>query len=115
MLIQPCTGRHGVPAKRRVTAARSSHDSLYLATSEDGNDERKQKDLVLPMESGRALAVAFLESAIGISTGRPVEENDAFDSLAPDESFEERVSDFHDESTRLQQLRTVPGRRRRKV
>jgi hypothetical protein len=51
---------------------------------------------ILPIESGRALAVTFLESAIGISTGRPTEE-DEFDSLAPDENFEERIADFHDE------------------
>jgi len=51
---------------------------------------------VLPMDTGRALAVAYLESAIGIDTGRPTEE-DAFDLVAPDEHQEERMSDFHDE------------------
>jgi Vam6/Vps39-like protein vacuolar protein sorting-associated protein 39 len=51
---------------------------------------------VLPLESGRALAVTFLESAIGISSGRPTEE-DEFDFLAPDKDFEERVANFHDE------------------
>lgn len=50
----------------------------------------------LPMDSGRALCVAFLESAIGINTGRP-SESDAFDSLAPDEQVEESITDFHDE------------------
>lgn len=53
-------------------------------------------DDTLPMNSGRALAVAFLESAIGIETGRPTEE-DEFDSLAPDETSEERIADYHDE------------------
>ena len=57
-----------------------------------GDDEGE----VLPMNSGRSLAVSFLESAIGITTGRPTEE-DEFDSLPNDESVEERISDFHDE------------------
>ncbi len=51
---------------------------------------------VLPMDTGRALAIAYLESAIGIDTGRPTEE-DAFDLVAPDEHQEERIADFHDE------------------
>ena len=61
-----------------------------------GNSNSRDMITVLPLESGRALAVTFLESAIGISTGRPTEE-DEFDSLAPDENFEERVANFHDE------------------
>lgn len=51
---------------------------------------------ILPMDTGRALTVAYLESAIGIDTGRPTEE-DAFDLVAPDEHQEERIADFHDE------------------
>jgi hypothetical protein len=51
---------------------------------------------VLPMDTGRALAVAYLESAVGVDTGRPTEE-DAFDLVAPDEHQEERIADFHDE------------------
>jgi hypothetical protein len=50
----------------------------------------------LPLESGRALAVAYLESAIGIATDRPTDD-DEFDLLPPDESFEERIANFHDE------------------
>ena len=61
----------------------------HESSSPSGNED-------LPMDSGRALCVAFLESAIGINTGRPTEK-DAFDSLAPDESAEERIADFHDE------------------
>ena len=61
-----------------------------------GSAHPRDINAVLPLESGRALAVTFLESAIGISTGRPTEE-DEFDSLAPDENFEERVANFHDE------------------
>lgn len=51
---------------------------------------------VLPLDTGRALAITYLESAIGINTGRPTEE-DAFDLVAPDEQQEERIADFHDE------------------
>jgi len=54
----------------------------------------------LPLESGRALAVAYLESAIGISTGRPTV-TDAFDSLPQDESFAEQVANLHDELSYL--------------
>ena len=50
----------------------------------------------LPMNTGRALAVAYLESAVGIDTGRPTEE-DVFDLVASNEDQEERIADFHDE------------------
>ena len=70
------------------------YDSKETLSSDDavGSD----MDTVLPIESGRALAVTFLESAIGITTGRPTE-GDEFDNLAPDEGFEERLANFHDE------------------
>jgi hypothetical protein len=60
---------------------------------ENAKDEDEE---VLPMDSGRALAVTFLESAIGISNNRPTEE-DEFDVLQSDEYMEERIADFHDE------------------
>lgn len=53
-------------------------------------------DGVLPLESGRALAVTYLESAIGIETGRPTED-DVFETLPPDQQLEEQVIGFHDE------------------
>jgi hypothetical protein len=62
----------------------------------DEIEEDAETTGLLPLESGRALAVTYLESAIGISTNRP--EEDEFDLL--DKSFEyseERLSDFHDE------------------
>jgi hypothetical protein len=67
-----------------------------LTAEEDANDNQSS----LPLESGRAIAVAFLESALGISTGRPTDE-DEFDLLPPDESHEERVSNLHDELSYL--------------
>jgi len=54
----------------------------------------------LPLDSGRALAVSYLESAVGISTGRPISEG-AFDTLRKDEGFEERVISLHDELSYL--------------
>jgi hypothetical protein len=53
-------------------------------------------DGILPLEAGRALAVSYLESAIGINSDRPTEE-DEFDMLPGDESHEEHVANFHDE------------------
>ena len=53
-----------------------------------------------PLDSGRALAVSYLESAIGIETGRTAD-SEEFDSLPPDRDLEERMSDFHDELSLL--------------
>lgn len=50
----------------------------------------------LPMESGRALAISYLESAIGIDNGRPTEA-DEFDNLPLDQSTEDSIASFHDE------------------
>lgn len=89
---------------RKETA--TSPPSSLLSNSEDGemtskstvdDDDREDANLtVLPLESGRALAVAFLESAMGIATGRPSEQ-DEFDSLPMGDDFVERMADFHDE------------------
>jgi Vam6/Vps39-like protein vacuolar protein sorting-associated protein 39 len=57
---------------------------------------KEEDDDTLPMKSGRALTVTFLESAIGISTSRPIEQ-DEFDAIKSDEYMAERVADFHDE------------------
>ena len=54
----------------------------------------------LPLESGRALAVTYLESAIGISAGRPIND-EAFEMLPKDDNFEERAADLHDELSYL--------------
>ena len=54
----------------------------------------------LPLESGRALVIAFLESAIGIENGR-VEEGDEYESLPADSKLERQVADFHDELSLL--------------
>ena len=52
----------------------------------------------LSLESGRALAVSYLRSAIGISTGRPADEDDElFGTLPVDADLEEHLANFHDE------------------
>ena len=52
---------------------------------------------VLPLESGRALAVSFLRSAIGISTGRPADLIDTYEHNPLDPEYEQHVSNIHDE------------------
>jgi hypothetical protein len=50
----------------------------------------------LPLESGRALAVTVLQSAIGITSARPLDD-DVFDSLPVDPQWETTIANFHDE------------------
>eukprot|EP00934_Nitzschia_sp_Nitz4_P005995 Nitzschia sp. Nitz4//scaffold68_size99682//22254//25922//NITZ4_004556-RA/size99682-processed-gene-0.36-mRNA-1//-1//CDS//3329556569//5985//frame0 len=78
---------HPVYPARVVQLLKSIQPSVHEVTVEAES---------LPMDTGHALAVAYLESAVGISTGRPTEEG-AFDLVAPDEDQEERITDFHDE------------------
>ena len=73
---------------------RVSPDTLEIGSS------MSEDTAVLPLETGRALAVTYLESAIGISTGRPTTE-DAFDTLPADETIEEREANAHDELSYL--------------
>jgi hypothetical protein len=54
----------------------------------------------LPLHSGRALAVTYLESAIGIATGRPAQADDTSFNESSGE-LNERVSDMHDELSYL--------------
>ncbi|OEU14510.1 hypothetical protein FRACYDRAFT_241057 [Fragilariopsis cylindrus CCMP1102] len=89
-------------APRVVQLLKSIKPVIAYPSSQNDSSDRDEivEDVettgLLPLESGRALAVTYLESAIGISTNRP--EEDEFDLL--DKSFEyseERLSDFHDE------------------
>lgn len=59
-------------------------------------DTGRNASLLLPLESGRSVAISFIRSAIGIETNRPADE-DEFNSLASDPDHEEQVSNFHDE------------------
>ena len=72
-----------------------SPDSLDIDSSVSAEDSAP-----LPLETGRALAVTYLESAIGISSGRPTTE-DAFDALPSDDTIEEREANIHDELSYL--------------
>jgi Vam6/Vps39-like protein vacuolar protein sorting-associated protein 39 len=81
------------------------YDAITPSHYDDVNDEievtfQNEGAADLPLDSGRALAVSYLESAVGISTGRPVSEG-AFDSLGKDETFEERAACLHDELSYL--------------
>ena len=78
-----------------VQLLKSINPAAHRSSAKE-EEETNETDHVLPIESGRALAVTFLESAIGISSDRPTEE-DEFDMLQPDEYREERLADFHDE------------------
>jgi hypothetical protein len=59
-------------------------------------DDTDDGSLALPLDSGRALAVTFLRSAIGISKGRSADFED-LDTSALDADLEEHVANFHDE------------------
>ena len=79
------------------TVAYDAKDESALG---DYAEVAKSDKTPLPLESGRALAVSYLESAIGILTDRPPSE-EAFDSLPADEHFEERIANLHDELSYL--------------
>eukprot|EP00797_Seminavis_robusta_P019815 Sro2_g001680.2 (1216) ;mRNA; r:222963-226610 len=96
--IQPVIP-YGSARKDRLVSTNPSLLSDGDVTPKSTLDEDDGGDVgltILPLESGRALAVTFLESALGIATGRPSEE-DEFDSLPMEDGFVERVADFHDE------------------
>ena len=65
-------------------------------SSSDEIEDHMEASGMLPLESGRALAATYLESAIGVSTNRPEEEQ--FDLLGKSNEYaDEQLSDFHDE------------------
>lgn len=74
-------------------------DRSFTLSTDDEVDQFRDT-APLPLESGRSLAVTYLDSAIGISSGRPTAE-DAFDVLPPDEAVEERAANMHDELSYL--------------
>jgi hypothetical protein len=84
--------------------------SINPAIPYDKDPSLPLEDQSLPLESGRALVVTYIESAIGIATGRPTEP-DQFGTLPSNEDFEERVANFHDELS-FQLLEGVIAERR---
>lgn len=94
---------HAVYPFQVVELLKSIHPAVPFDAKEVGltsDEDTSGSSTALPLETGRAIAVAFLESALGISTGRPTDE-DEFDLLPPDESNEERVANLHDELSYL--------------
>jgi tetratricopeptide (TPR) repeat protein len=86
-------------AKQVLQLLKSIHPSVPDAGSEANAASPSNGSLdkqTMPLDSGRAMSIFFLESATGISTGRPAEA-DEFDSLPPDRELEERAADLHDE------------------
>ncbi|VEU33834.1 unnamed protein product [Pseudo-nitzschia multistriata] len=78
------------------TKLSSKDNSAYADAQDEIEIENDEGSGILPLESGRALAVSFLESSVGISTHRP-EENE-FDLLGKSMEYaQDVVSDFHDE------------------
>lgn len=55
----------------------------------------------LPLQSGRALAVTYLESAIGIATGRPSQSGETSFHPECQSDSDERKADMHDELSYL--------------
>jgi hypothetical protein len=60
------------------------------------DEPTKYDNVPLPLNTGRALAVIYLESAIGIHTGRPTQK-DAFDFLPTDQAVDDLTAGLHDE------------------
>jgi len=92
--IQPVASYNSSPKAGYHTFSAEQCDLPCKSTSEEDLDDSNTANI--PLTSGRALSVAFLESAVGIATGRP-SERDEFDSLPMEDGFEERMVDFHDE------------------
>jgi len=67
-----------------------SSQSVEVRGNDSGSDSN------LPLESGRALAVVYLESLVGISTGRPPVSNNV-NSNYGDDNFHSVVTDIHNE------------------
>lgn len=62
--------------------------------NKDRSFSKDETPVNLPLESGRAVAITFLRSSIGISTGRPIDEEE---SGPVDETFVTHQANFHDE------------------
>ena len=76
-----------------IGAGGSSDEQHQLLSSfSDGSPKASSP---LPLNSGRSLAVAYLESAIGIDTGRPSFPDTRLDSSS--DEIDERKADMHDE------------------
>jgi len=96
---------------RVLQLLKSVRPKISTRSTRGNGDEEDAQNQTLPLESGRALAVTFLESATGLSTGRPVDgasgpdseqQRGVFESISlpnspQDEAHEEDLANFHDE------------------
>lgn len=80
-----------------VNLLKSINPAVPYDRRETGALTSEMDAAILPIESGRALAVTFLESAIGINSGRLPEDEDSVGGLDQDDDFKDRISNFHDE------------------
>jgi len=87
---------HPSHAQQVVQLLQSIHPSVPYNAAEP--PQQLDEDS-LPLDSGRNLAIRYLESAIGIGS-RPTEE-DAFDSLPLEKDKQDRIASFHDELSLL--------------
>lgn len=95
---------HPSKPRRVIDLLKSVRPSLPREASKVGtsNNKGEEGSAPLPLTSGRALAVTYLESAVGISTGRQASfgnagEEEAFEALPSDKATDERIADLHDE------------------
>ena len=95
---------HPSNPRRVIDLLKTLRPSLPLeASTVDARNKSKEEGAApLPLTSGRALAVTYLESAVGISTGRQAPSGDAakekaFEALPSDKATDDRIADLHDE------------------
>ena len=93
---------HPTNPRRVIDLLKAAKPFVPLQAPPKIETSEKEGAAPLPLTSGRSLAVTYLESAIGISTGRQASaasttEQDAFDALPSDKAVEERIADLHDE------------------
>lgn len=89
---------HPQHARQVVLLLQSIHPCVPY--NETAAETKTREEDCLPLDSGRNLAIAYLESAIGVTTGRPIEQ-DEFDSLPLPQDVLERIASFHDELSLL--------------
>jgi Vam6/Vps39-like protein vacuolar protein sorting-associated protein 39 len=75
----------------------------FVSTDKERSSVAQEGALnTLPLESGLAIAVSFVRSAIGISTGRPVnDDHHHYDSLPIDADLDNQIAHIHDKLSLL--------------
>lgn len=91
---------HPQHAREVVQLLQSVHPCVIYNDTTNESKTREEEEDFLPLDSGRNLAIAYLESAIGVTTNRPIEQ-DEYDSLPLEPHVVERIASFHDELSLL--------------